>query len=288
MAHGDGVHQWKHNWIPLTPGAALLKAHGSTTGAASIMRRRGIKGKVSTRELVRRAKQTSIPDQTGSVHERGRADVAASINQAAAERRSSAELRQLSDDQLAGRLGDVGDDDAALDQVLKEIDRRDRVAQAAQRRTEARRAARDAKERAKEADFDRRLAAGEDPEQAYSAAYGIDVEQLRRDEATASLRSSGYRGRNFDELARNAFADHAYESWLDAENATNGYLVNKAGERAKVNPRSLFLGPESRARKYASPELLDYWQEHGRMTVDDFRASLLGGAMRSKSTAAWA
>jgi hypothetical protein len=286
VARGDGVHEWRHNWIPLTPSAALIKAHGSRTGAASLMRRHHIKGKVSTRELVRRSKQTSLPDRP-SVHDRGRADVAASINEAAAARRSSAELRQLSDDQLADRLADVGDDDAALDQVLKELDRRDRAAQAAKRRTEARKAARDAKERAKESDFDRRLAAGEDPEAAYAAAYGIDVERLRRDEAIASLRSSGYAGRNFDELARNAFADHAYESWLNAEAETNGYLVNKAGERAKVDPRSLFLGPESRARKYASEELLRYWQTHGRLTVDDFRASLLGGAMRSKSTAAW-
>jgi hypothetical protein len=260
MARGDGVHQWKHNWIPLTPGAALLKAHGSRTGAAAIMRRRGIRGKVSTRELIRRSKQTSIP----SPGDRGRADVAASVNAAAAQRRASADLRQLSDDQLAGKLADVGDDDAELDRIVKELDRRDRAAQAAQRRTQARQAARDAKARAQEADFDRRLAA--------------------REEATAQLRSNGYRGRNFDELVRNAFADHAYESWLNAEGETRGFLLSKAGERAKINPRSLFVGPESRARKYASPELLSYWQDHGRLTVDDFRASLLGGAMRHKST----
>ena len=74
----------------------------------------------------------------------------------------------------------------------------------------------------------------------------------------------------------------------DAEEETRGNLLNKAGRSAGINARTLFTGPESRARKYASDELLAYWHERGRMTVEDFTASLLGGAMRSTSTAAWA
>jgi hypothetical protein len=179
-----------------------------------------------------------------------------------------------SDDQLADDLVAAGDDEKAIGRIVDELDRRDRVAASTRARKEA-------KEAAKEADFDRRTAAGEDPEEAYAAAYGKDIERVRLDSAISSLRASGYRGAGFDALARDAFQAHVRQSFDDAEEVTNGYMLSKAGQAAKVNPRSLFAGPESRARKYASEELLGYWQEHGRMTVDDFKASILGGNMRT-------
>lgn len=56
-------------------------------------------------------------------------------------------------------------------------------------------------------------------------------------------------------------------SWLQAEEATKGNMLNKLGREMDVNERSLFTGPESRARKYASEELLEYWQTHPRPTA---------------------
>ena len=102
------------------------------------------------------------------------------------------------------------------------------------------------------------------------------------------LRGAGYRGRNLEQLTRSAYRDHARESYDRAEGATRGHLLSPAGRAAGVDPRSLFTGPESRARKYASRELLDYWQENGRLTYDDFRAGLLGGDMRHQGAAAFA
>jgi len=49
-----------------------------------------------------------------------------------------------------------------------------------------------------------------------------------------------------------------------AEAATNGYMVNKAGQRRGVTDVSLFTGSEARALRYASPELLRYWESHPR------------------------
>lgn len=43
MAHQGKSHRWRHNWIPLTPAAALLKAKGSKTTAAKLRQRHGIK-----------------------------------------------------------------------------------------------------------------------------------------------------------------------------------------------------------------------------------------------------
>lgn len=276
MAGRNGVYEWKHNWIPLTHRAALLKAKGNRKLAERMVPSGPGKG------------ARKLPAGRSSTVEDRHRERARNLRQAAVERQASAELRQMSDDRLADHLANVGDDDAAVERVLAELDRRDKVAAAAQRRTEARNAARAAKEARQDAAYDRALAAGDDPQEAYERIFGVSVERQRRDEAISSLRSAGYRGRNFDELVRSAYRDHTRQSYQDAEAATNGYLVNKAGDAAGVHPATLFTGPEVRARKYASRELLDYWQAHGRLTVDDFKASLLGGHMRSASTAAFA
>lgn len=61
-------------------------------------------------------------------------------------------------------------------------------------------------------------------------------------------------------------AEAVDREWAAAEAATNGYMLNKRGREAGVNERTLFTGPESRARKYASDELIDYWEHHPRPT----------------------
>jgi hypothetical protein len=47
-------------------------------------------------------------------------------------------------------------------------------------------------------------------------------------------------------------------------------MLNKAGRAADVDERSLFTGPESRARRYASEELQNYWQDNPRPTAAYF------------------
>ena len=53
-----------------------------------------------------------------------------------------------------------------------------------------------------------------------------------------------------------------YRQWRAAEAATNGYLLNRAGQRRGIDERSLFAGPESRVLKYASAELIEWFQSH--------------------------
>lgn len=247
-------YEWAHGWIPLTLHAAILKAHGNHEAAERLLaesRRDGF---------------------TTPLHEADRAH------------RAKRALRSVSDDDLAAAMGAEGITDTELGALVAELDRRDKADRknAAARARRARR--RNARDRAREADYDQRVDAGEDPESAYAAAYGITEERIRRDEAIDFLRSSGYTGKGLDELCRSAFREHATASYWAAEDATKGYFLNKAGTRAKIDPRDLFTGPEARARKYASRELLDYWQEHGRLTVDDFRAGILGGHMRHTGT----
>lgn len=58
-----------------------------------------------------------------------------------------------------------------------------------------------------------------------------------------------------------------------AEVATRGYLLNERGQRAGIDPRSLFMGREARALAYASEELRAWWLEHPRVTFAQFERS---------------
>jgi hypothetical protein len=213
----------------------------------------------------------------------GTAAVAAA--QAAAQ---AAELVNLSDDDLAARLATA--DEAEIDRVLAELERRDAVA-AADREAAAKKAAaqerRDAKRAAetgaKDAELDRLLAEGMDAEEAYSEAYGISIEKMRRTSAIASLREQGYAGVNFERLSSAAYHDEVDRLYFVAEEQTRGAMLSPAGKRAGIDPRSLFKGSEARARKYASEELLQHWDDYGRLTLEDYRASLLGGRMRERT-----
>jgi hypothetical protein len=69
-------------------------------------------------------------------------------------------------------------------------------------------------------------------------------------------------------LEREEAVEHAY---VTAERTTSGYMLNRKGMARGINPRSLFTGSEARARRYASEELLEHWQTHGRPTAAMFR-----------------
>jgi hypothetical protein len=81
-------------------------------------------------------------------------------------------------------------------------------------------------------------------------------------------------------LVRAGFAGYreardAYDSVLTlaydrAEEATNGALLNARGRAKGINPATLFLGPAVRAYAYASPELVDHWEKHPRVTFAEF------------------
>lgn len=228
---------------------------------------------------------------TGSALVEQRAAEGVAAVEAAAAAAKAAELTGLSDDDLAGRLG-AAEDEAEIDRILAELERRDALADA-EREAEAKRAAakdrRDAKRAAelaaKDAEYDRRLEAGEDPEEAYASSYGVSVEKQRAQSAIVALREQGYTGVNFERLSASAYRDEVNRLYFVAEDATRGTLVNNAGRAAGIDPMTLFTGGEARARKYASDELLAWWDDYGRLSLADFRASLLGGKMRERTGA---
>ena len=67
------------------------------------------------------------------------------------------------------------------------------------------------------------------------------------------------------------YAEVQEQSYVAAEEATRGNMVNRKGQAAGINPRTLITGREETFRRYASDELTEYYATHHRPTVASFR-----------------
>jgi hypothetical protein len=255
-------YSWRHNWVPLTMAAALQKAKGNRALAEQLLER----------ARAGRRRRDRGPAVFTTPHPAHQAEHAARSSWAA-----------FTDDDLAGALGKT-DDDAVAGAILAELDRRDAAERKAQRARERRQARRTAEEERHTREFDAACDAGEDPEEAYARVYGVTEEKRRRAEAEESLRAGGYTGRTFRDRVKAAHAGTVREAYLHAETLCRGHLLSPAGKRAGVHPESLFSGPPAAAKKYASEELLAYFRDHGRLTLQDFTAGILGGRAKFRTT----
>jgi hypothetical protein len=68
-------------------------------------------------------------------------------------------------------------------------------------------------------------------------------------------------------------ADAVEASYVAAEEATRGNMVNRKGQARGINPRSLITGREADFRRYASDELAEYYATHHRPTPASFRGA---------------
>ena len=83
--------------------------------------------------------------------------------------------------------------------------------------------------------------------------------------------AAGYRGTGYTRAElREQYDEHVDREYWAAEAAANGFLLNEAGRREGIDPKSLFTGTEARALKYASDELKWYWSDHPRLSFDAF------------------
>jgi hypothetical protein len=94
----------------------------------------------------------------------------------------------------------------------------------------------------------------------------VTAEIDRREESERKAGARKERARYRREHAESEHRDEVYRQWLHAEAQTKGYMLSREGKRAGIDERTLFTGPESRVRKYASPELIEYFEQHGRPT----------------------
>jgi hypothetical protein len=68
-------------------------------------------------------------------------------------------------------------------------------------------------------------------------------------------------------------ADAVEASYIAAENATRGNMLNRKGRAHDINPRALITGREDTFRRYASDELMEYYATHHRPTAAAFRGA---------------
>ncbi|RSS59570.1 phage minor capsid protein [Streptomyces sp. WAC01280] len=80
--------------------------------------------------------------------------------------------------------------------------------------------------------------------------------------------------------ARALYDEYVMRQYLAAEDATNGYLLNKKAQADGISPAHLFSGPARIAYARASDELKEWWQEHGRLTQAEFIEQVTGKAQR--------
>ena len=101
----------------------------------------------------------------------------------------------------------------------------------------------------------------------------------RREQVEKNAHARRARAKDRRQAREQEWRDEVYRQWLHAESATNGYMLNRAGKAADIDERSLFTGPEARVARYASPELIEYFEQNPRPT----RASFLGSTRERRT-----
>ncbi|MEU4703360.1 hypothetical protein [Nonomuraea dietziae] len=191
------------------------------------------------------------------------------------------DLSGMSDEQLAELLDrhqpryDSDPHSAALvRRIFAEIDSRDRDQGGADERSE------------EERRIDELVAQGWTPRDATAEVYGLDPEEMERQERVAMIDAQRGKGERREQVVRRLYQQWVYEQWLEAEKATNGYLLSPIGRRAGADPKRLWGGNPVHANAYASEELKRWWAEQpngGRMTYDEWRAQWLGSVREQRA-----
>lgn len=72
------------------------------------------------------------------------------------------------------------------------------------------------------------------------------------------------------------YVDAAYDKALDA---CEGVLVNQEGKAQHIDGYSLLTGSVTRAYRFASWELKQYWTRHPRITLAEFEEQWITGSL---------
>jgi hypothetical protein len=122
---------------------------------------------------------------------------------------------------------------------------------------------------------DRLVAEGWEWDEAFARVMGADLDDLRREQAASAATGVA---RPTDKVIKQHYEERVTRQFMDAEAATNGYLLNKLGVAKGIEPDSLFSGDPDRAYRFASEELMRFWGEPGneRLTFTEYKAQLVG------------
>ncbi|MGA4995826.1 hypothetical protein [Nonomuraea bangladeshensis] len=164
---------------------------------------------------------------------------------------------------------------ALVRRVIAELDERDRRQQPEDDRTP------------EEMRIDDLIAQNWEPRDAYAEVYGLSEEEMDRQERLAVIDAERGAGERREQVVRRMYRQWVYEQALEAERATNGYMLSPLGRRAGKDPKDLWGGNADHAYAYASEELKRWWADQpngGRMTYDEWRAQWLGDSRDRRQT----
>lgn len=154
-------------------------------------------------------------------------------------------------------------DEPLMQRLIADMDRREQDAKAPELTPEQKR-------------VDELVSGGRDFLSAYAEVHGRDEEDLKAEQGRSTVDRRP--GEKAAAAVRRSYDEFTHVNYLQAEKATRGHMLNKRGQADGVDPLTLFTGPLSRARRYASEELMRWWSTNGRMNLTQFRAEVLGGA----------
>ena len=280
MAAGH-VYHWRHGWIPLDHTAALSKAKGNHSAANRMLAdARGHDAGINSRRDVAKA-AISLPSVHADSRQSAKRDVVFAAQKHDAQDVLPKAWQTKAENYRTMSMGDIEakmthalehGDDAKVDHYAGMLEKREHFEKTA---ATARDDKRNALHEARSAHYDKLVAAGSREDQAYATAFGIPIERVHREQAISLLGGKGYSQGSFDTLSAASHRDLVHRDWSAAEDATNGYMLTKEGERKGIDPRSLWNSNEATVRKYASPELKQWWDDNGRVTLAEPRAELL-------------
>jgi hypothetical protein len=75
---------------------------------------------------------------------------------------------------------------------------------------------------------------------------------------------------------RELYDEYVYTAYLRAEADCRGELLNRRAQSLGVDPVSLWSGPAHVAYSRASEELIEWWAQHGRLTLVEFTEQVTG------------
>ncbi|WP_394216997.1 hypothetical protein [Brachybacterium vulturis] len=78
-------------------------------------------------------------------------------------------------------------------------------------------------------------------------------------------------------MMRADFELYRHSWFLRAHGELRGELLNAVGRAACIDPASLFMGPWPRVERYASDELKSWFEQQGRITVEEFETQWWNG-----------
>ncbi|MFD7103105.1 phage minor capsid protein [Streptomyces celluloflavus] len=121
------------------------------------------------------------------------------------------------------------------------------------------------------------LALDHDP---YAGMTATERWITEREEAAEAQRTAYTR-----EQIREMYREHVWAQYMAAEDATNGYLLNRKARAVGVDPASLFTGPAHVAYSRASEDLIRWWQDHPRTTLAEYTEQVTGVRDAAANTA---